>query len=281
MSVEKVTNPVTREAMLLASGIVDGIYINPLKEVKTYAGPNGDWTPNASINLVVGGTKVSLGLTDKEVVRAKDVEGNYQDLTKGSEVSVIVEENGEYKGVKQYQSRSSAVTIINHVPAQAQGSVPQQPYKPKDNSGIIAGNAFNAAKALLQGQDFTVEQFTETAKQLMAIGQELVKELTESNPELSAYDVGARSGMALIAACEWVSDIADVKEQALSILADYLPELNAHAKEILEGNKVEAAPKKAVKKAPAKRAPKEEVEPVDDADIPAESFDDLDDTLPF
>ena len=291
MTIETHKDPKTRKDYMLAVGKVDGLYINPLKEVKTYSGPNGPWSPTHSVNLVVDGTRISLGLTDKETVRAKDTNDEYQDVAKGAEVSVVITENGEYKGVKQYQSRASQITVLEVAPEGSQSSAQalKQPYTPskKDMSGMIAGNGFNAAKALLTGEETSIEDFIATAKQLINIGQDIREKTAKANPDLSDYDVGARSGMALIAACEWVESINDVESTALEILNEYLPEITEYAKSLGGEEKKPVVKKTIAKKSVVKKTSKHEVssERIDDQDIPSSVYNvvnlEEDDSIPF
>lgn len=269
----------------VAEGELKAIFFNELKTKKDYGTNGKSWIPTHSVNIIIDEDRVSLGLTDKDVLRAKDAEGNYHDLVKGQKISVVITPNGEYKGVKQWQGRTGDVIVLEQAPegsAQATGGS-QKPYTPqkRDNSGVVSGNGFNAAKALLGSYEDT-EEFVKVAIALVDIGQKLRSSLKESRPDLDEYSVGAQSGMALIAACEWAESIDDVENIAMDILDNTLPKITEYVKTLDE-------PKTAVKKTTAKKTTAKKTvkkttelspENVDDSEIPESAFED-DGDLPF
>lgn len=275
-------DPRTRKDVMFVVGKIEGVYFNPLKNVKTYAGPNGDWTPTHTINVVIDGDKVGFGLTDKETINAKDADGNYHELKKGIEVSVEITEVSEYKGKPQYSSKASKVTVLD-----ASGAVEQQAtggqqkasnsFK-KDMSGVVAGNGFNAAKALL-GTYEDGEDFVKTAISLVEIGQKIRKQLKDSRADLDEYSIGAQSGMALIAACEVAEDISEVEDIANAILNDTLPKITEYVKEM--ENKTESPVKKTVSKKTAVKKPTKKLDPEISEDTAEPEFEEDDDSIPF
>ena len=285
MGIEVVKNPVTRKEMTLVTGKIDGVYFNPLKQIKTYAGPNGDWTPTHSVNIVVDNVRVGFGITDKEALNSKDIDGNYHALDRGMEVSVEITEVSEYQGKPQYSSKASKVTVIDATSAEPMPSGGQQKaaggFK-RDTSGVVAGNGFNAAKALLAGQDVDNKQFVKTAIDLVDIGQHLRTWLAEERTDLDDYSVGAQSGMALIAACEWTDNVDEVMDLAKEALTDILPAITGHVKAVQaeEGKSDPKPAKKAAKKAAKKTTSKKEATPerVDDSNIPVDAYED---DIPF
>lgn len=302
MAIENHVDPRTRKPYLLATGKVGAVYINDLKEIKEYPGPKAIWRPTKSVKIVVDGAAISLGLSEKDVVRAKDADGNYHDVVKGVEVSVEVEENGEYKGVKQYQAKTSGITITDLSGAEASGSqqarnapaAQSQSFKPKDTSGIRTGHSVNGAFAYLLGNglDFDYEAdgiTTRIAKIVNDVTETVIAAYKAKNPNMSEYDVGAAAGHAVLNACRIIpetdeTEFADVlTTTANAILYNIIPAVTEYVKKGQEAKPVKVSPpaaKKAVSKAkPVVKAPPKE-EPEQD-ERPVTGFDDLDDDIPF
>lgn len=219
---------------LIASGKVTAVYINDLKEVKTYNGPNGPWVPTKSVKIVVDGAAISLGLSEKDVVRAKDADGNYHDVVKGVEVSVEVEENGEYKGVKQYQAKTSGITITDLSGAEASGSqqarsapAQSQPFKPKDMSGVEAGQSLNGAMnfILTFGLEPSNENIVNYGKMVHKATVKVKTAYKEANPSVPEYDAGARCGLAVLTACKLIGVEQDFEKGVFEIAQEILSEV--------------------------------------------------------
>lgn len=238
------------------------MFFNELKEKKTYAGKNGPWSPTHSINMIVDGTRVGLGLTEKTTLRAKDIDDQYQDVTKGAEVSIVVEEGEEYKGQKQYNSKSSQITVISvGAPQQTQqqsGNKPDFTPRKRDNTGVETGHALNGGMNLTRNQ--VLSDVVEAAEIVHSVTTTLKKEYAEKNPDMSEYDVGAMVGNAVLNATRNVDDVDQLIDTARYILDEIVPKVSA----IVKGE---------VKKPVAKQTPKrEQAEPESDA---------YDDDIPF
>lgn len=299
MAITTEKDPKTRKEYLLASGKVTGVFVNDVKEVKTYSGPNGPWTPTKRLAIVVDGTRVDLGMSEKEVIRAKDVEDKYHDVVKGIEVSVVIEENGEYKGATQYKAKTSAITILDLSGAEtapasnsARSTPAAQSFKPKDNTGIRTGHAVNGALNYFIGNglefDFEADGVTvRIAKLVNDVTETVVAAYKAKHPDLSEYDVGAAAGHAVLNATRIIGETpeAEFKDALLTtataILENVIPAVTEYVK---EGQKAPAAKvtKPAVKKAAtkAKAVPKKVEETVVE-ETPSTGFDDLDDDIPF
>lgn len=265
MPISEQRDPKTRKNYLLAEGKVEGVYFNELKEPKTYSGPNGPWTPTHSVNIVVDGTRISLGLTEKESVRAKDVDDNYQDVVKGAEVSVVIEENGEYKGVKQYQGRTSGITVLEVAPPESNQSPGNTSYtaKPRDTSAIEAGHALKGAGLLVSRGLY--EDVLEAAKAYHEVTAR-VKEWYRANSEgLDEYNIGNGSGNAVNTAAQYVESTDELFDESVRVLSEVLPELNKVIKGVAEEKKA-AKTKATPKKAPAKKQEEREDPTPDDED---------------
>lgn len=204
MPITKQRDPRTKKEITFVEGKVEKIYVNPVKEIKTYAGPNGPWTPTHIINFVVDGIRIGLGLTDKTEVRGKTEDDKYHDVTEGSTVTVEISKIGEYKGKPTYETKPSLIFINDLAPASAApargaGNTEGRPaYSGKrDTSGIETGHALNGAMRLLGGKA-KPEEIVEAAKQVHDLTVLLKVEYAEANPNMSEYDCGAAVGNAVL-----------------------------------------------------------------------------------
>lgn len=280
--------------IITIDGKVDAFYINPIKpeHIKTYSGKNGPWTPTHRYNLIVDGQPISLGMGDKDgvsdrqIIQGKDNEGKYHALVKGLEVSVEVTENGEYQGKTQYQSSNSKVVIIDASGAES----PQQKYpagstaytpKPKDMSGISVGHSFNGAMNFITtyGQDNSNENIVAVAKKVHDVTERVKAEYSKSNPDMSAYDLGAAAGNSVLNACKLVGVDGDFEEGVYALAMDFLnnvvPEIMSHVK---GGSKEQPAAVKTTR-APAKKPVATKAKPVEEV-FPELDNDEVD-NLPF
>lgn len=283
--------------LILIEGIVDGFYINPIPEdkIKTYAGKQGPWRPTHRYNLIVDGERISLGMGDKDGVserqqiRAKDNEDNYHTIVKGLEVSVEVEENGEYQGKTQYQSTAAKVVVLDaskaQAPAQQNAQTTKAAFKPKDMSGVESGQGINGAMNFLLtwGVEASNENIVKYSKLVHNATMAVKEYVKETSPDVPEYDRGARAGLAVLTACKLVGTDAPFEQSLVDIAKDLLENVFPPVLEYVKTPAKESPPAR-VTKAPAaakkpSKAPKKE-EPEHDADI-GSGFDDLDDTIPF
>lgn len=284
--------------LILIEGKVDGFYINPIPEdkIKTYAGKQGPWTPTHRYNLVVDGERISLGMGDKDGVsdrqqiRVKDNDDNYHTLVKGLEVSVEVEENGEWQGKTQYQSSAARVVVLDAsgavtTPSKGSTGEAKAPYKPKDMTGVSVGHAINGAMNFLlnQNQDATNDNIVRYASSVHTVTEALKAENKAKNPDMSEYDLGASVGNSVLNAAKLVSPNDDFEISLKAIAQEFLDEVVSKVEKFVrEGKGAPAAPK--VTRAPAKKpAPKKaqaaEPEPADNGFADFSDMDD--DSIPF
>lgn len=220
---ETTRDPKTRKEITFVTGKVEKIYFNKLKEVKTYTGGKQPWTPTHTHSVVVDGTRIGLGLTEKETLRAKAEDGKYHDVCEGMEVSVEITKVGEYQGKPQYDSQSSKVYIVDlsgavaaPVRASEQGQKADNGSFNKDTTGIETGHAINGAFEWLGGEAKSAD-YLETAKQIHAITVEMKEYYKATFPKVSAYDAGAASGNAVLNALK----IAKAREKGLDAVLTY------------------------------------------------------------
>lgn len=292
MAIEKIKDSRTKKEMLLANGAVTGVFLNPLKNIKTYAGAKGqEWTPTHSVALVVDGVKISLGLTDKDKVTAKDDDGNYHDVVKGVEVSVVVEQDGEYQGKPQYKAFAKDVLVIDASGAQSQqetnqsSGAPKTPYKPKDNTGVLQGHALKGGAALVASGLYTFENLAEAAIKFHDITKNVKEWYAKNSEGLDEFSIGNGAGNAVNTAVQYIGDLDEIENEAISILRDVLPKVTEHIKN--EGKTVvkKTAPKKTSEKNTVTK--KTTQKPVDDDDAfggdvdGGVTFDDSEEDCPF
>lgn len=287
MAIQEIKDPRTRKTYQEASGVVSGVFYNELKTIKSY--PNEKtgkaWTPTHSVNIVVDGDKISLGLFEKTDqrpdLRCKDADEKYHNLAKGAEVSIVVEEGEPYNGKPQYNARSGDVLILTPAPAQAanvpSGGAPSAPYQKKDYTGVKVGHAVNVALNVLGLAE--AEEIIAAAKEANDLTEKLRAEYKEKNPDLSDYDLGASVGHAVLSASSYVETVSAIEEYARQTLDIIAPAITEYIKAQSEPTKPAAVktptkPKQKPKAAPAKA----KEEPTEAADS---GFDDMEDSIPF
>lgn len=240
MAIQTVYDEINEVETTFVKGPITAIYVNKLKKDVIGNDPRKgtSWHFTHNINFVIDGERISGGLLQEPKLHIKGkVKGGtdkeYKELLRGMEVRAILEENGEWKGTKQWKTSASKVLILddsgaiaNDAPAAAGASAGK-----RDNSGMVAGNGFNAAKAFLKGKPpKSADEMVALSKELIDIGTTLREKLKVSNPSLSDYEVGARVGMVLIAACEWSKTIKDVEFTAIDALDNMVEPITAFVK---------------------------------------------------
>ncbi len=301
--IESHTDPKTRKPYMLAVGKVTAAYVNDIKEPKTYTGLKGEaWTPTKRLSIVVDGTRIDLGMSEKESIRAKDLEDKYQDVVKGVEVSVVIEENGEYKGAKQYRAKTSGITVLDVSGAEApaankpSGNAGAQSASQKekfDPTGMRTGHALNGAfnYFLGNGVDFDYEEDGITVKYAKMVNDatEIVRTTyAAKNPKMSEKDVGAAAGHAVLNACRIIPETSEAEFKdalittANALLAGVVPVITEYVKQGASAPAAKASPpaaKKAATKAKPVVKPPVQQEPEFD-DVPNFDAED-DDSAPF
>lgn len=275
-------DPRTKKTFLEASGVIQAVYLNELKNPKTYPGTKGQsWTPTHSVALVVDGDKISLGLFEKTDKRpapsAKDADDNYHALAVGAEVSVVITRGEDYNDKPQYSAFSSDVLILVPAPAQAAATsgAAAAPYQKKDMTGVKVGHAINVALNTVGLCD--PEDIIKAAKEANDLTEKLRAEYKEKNPSMSEYDLGASVGQAVLSASQYVDSIAEIEDFARQTLDVIAPAVQ----EYIKG---QAEPKKTVAvKTPAKPKAKPKTPVKVEAPEPQgpTGFDDMDSDIPF
>lgn len=272
----------------VAEGTLNGIFFNELKEKKDYGKNGKSWIPTHSVNIIVDEDRIGVGLTDKDVLRAKDADGNYHDLVRGQKISVVITSAGEYQGKAQWAGRVSDVIIMEQV-AQQQAPIQGQQkasggFK-KDMTGVESGHAINAAIGLLGGEALEdADAVIALAKKFHDLTKKLKEEYSKKFPEVSDYDIGARVGQAVLSATQIVAEFEDIEAVARVTIEQISPAVLEYVQAKPKEEKKPAAVKKtAAKKTPSKKKAEPTPERVEDDNIPSHAFEDGvdDEDVPF
>lgn len=283
MAITTVNDPRNpRKQITYANGIVSAIYFNeiPMDKRKDYGTDGKSWIPTHRINLVVDGVKVSLGQTDKEKLTAKDSDGNYHDVVKGTEVSIEVTRGDDYKGVPQYSAYTKHLLVTAPAPVQAEPAKAAgnaAPARKADPIELIAGNARNTAAILVRR--FGVD-FNEGIAYAAQVSHNAKIDYADTDSKLTAFQVGVSVGEAVKIAAELAESMEAMPEYINAYLAEQVPhsldvvkgigDTKEYVTPILPSKAGETKPKTKPKAAPKPK--KEEVTPsadlsdVDDSD---------------
>ena len=227
----------------------------------------------------MGGAK-----TDKWNVKMGN---DFKVLGVGSEVAFKAEQSGDFWNGK-------SLMVLNLVegndvkPApqsggtQSQGET-KQPYqaKPKDMSGIEAGQSLNGAMnfILTYGVDASNESIVSYGKKVHSATVKVKESYKKDNPAVPEYDAGARCGLAILTACKLVGTDADFEEGIINLAQDILSNVLEPITEFVKTPQASAAPAK-VTRAPVKKPAATKAKPVVEEEVFPELEDDSD-QLPF
>lgn len=249
MAIENIVDPRTRKNITLITGKIEGMYFNELKEIKTYTSGKAPWTPTHSINIVVDGTRIGMGLSDKQEINSKDVEGKYHKLARGMEVSVEVSQITQWQGKDQYNSKASLITVIDISEAEAPSTGNanaggNKTFKKRDNKGVIAGNARTAATNWAAKEGGSIEQYLGTFAKL---AHDKRASYAASNTNLDDFEVGVTVGQAVIAASQLAKGVSSLDAFVDHYLNTVVPD-SLTIIENLQAGRTQRTPQKAPKR---------------------------------
>lgn len=247
----------------IASLLVDGQYINfislGIKEGKE---------PNIAINT---GTKDSP---------------KWVQIQETDEVKVVVKET--VKGDKTYyNAKRTGIKLVkkNATPGQAPQQTPNTggsyTAKPKDMSGVEAGQSLNGAMnfILTYGVDASNESIIAYGKKVHAATVKVKESYKKANPTVPEYDAGARCGLAILTACKLVGTEVDFETGIVDLAQDILSNVLEPITEFVKTPQTAISPAK-VTRAPVKKPAQTKAKPVVEETFP--DIDDSDDSsLPF
>jgi len=276
MTITVQKDPRTKKEIIIAEGEVKAIYVNELKEVKTYSsGKGGPWTPTHRISVNIDGDIVFLGLTDKEneiefsTFNAKDADDNWQEVEVGDTISAIVTESGEYKGKKQYSGKKSGIVFLEKGDGPRGGSKADIGGKGKtyDSKPIEAGNARSCAANWVSRGNAKMNKFTEVVREFVIVASKLRKEFSDT---MSEYEAGVSVGQGCLAASLIVNSLEEVEEFVRNYVSTLIPKslelIDDVAKGEAKADEAKVPTKGASKEESSKEEPPQDEE--DDDDIP-------------
>lgn len=204
------------------------------------------------------------------------------------EVKVVVKET--VKGDKTYyNAKRTGIKLVkkNATPGQApqhqaSGGSTNYTAKPKDMSGIEAGQSLNGAMnfILTYGVDASNESIVSYGKKVHSATVKVKESYKKDNPAVPEYDAGARCGLAILTACKLVGTEVDFEQGIIDLAQDILNNVLEPITEFVKTPQASAAPAK-VTRAPVKKPAATKAKPV----VEEEVFPELDEedasSLPF
>jgi hypothetical protein len=284
MAITQEKDPKTKKTFLMADGKVGAVSIKDIANPQTYTGKNGPWTPTKRYSVAIDEQWISLGLGEKDTIRVKDVDGTYMDLAKGMEVSLTVVKGDDYNGKPQYSGKASDVVVVDASGAES-AAKPQQAaaggkstFKPRDETGVVAGNARTAAYNFFSRYGGTVEDLVTF---FASLAHNMRIEYGNANPNLDAFQVGVSVGQAITTAASAVNSLDDVEAFVQNYLDEVIPMSVDVVKGLTPNKAVEVVVPGAAKK-PAKKNTSKKVEPPVTQEVEdTPTFEDFDDDIPF
>lgn len=220
-------------------GTVQKVGAYPLKEPKPNPFEEGKMNTHRLALQLDDGNYYGFGETDKDVFLAKEPSTqDHKILGKGSQVFLMytLSDCGKYRNAKK-----ANLTVTNFVEGErfqassqpagnTSGGAPKGNGGSYDLTGVKVGHAVNAAMLLLNDKPNSPAQLVEVANSLHTISVTVEAAYKGANPQMSARDVGAASGHAILNACKMTDKIEEVEKKAKSLLSKVIPAVTAHVK---------------------------------------------------
>lgn len=204
------------------------------------------------------------------------------------EVKVVVKET--VKGDKTYyNAKRTGIKLVkkNATPGQApqhqaSGGSTNYTAKPKDMSGIEAGQSLNGAMnfILTYGVDASNESIVSYGKKVHSATVKVKESYKKDNPAVPEYDAGARCGLAILTACKLVGTEVDFEQGIIDLAQDILNNVLEPITEFVKTPQASAAPAK-VTRAPVKKPAQTKAKPVVEEEVFPELDEEDDSSLPF
>lgn len=218
MVMQTVKNPRTKKEETYCEGIVKGFYFNELK--KPIDSKYSDVPMTHGIQLVVDDDRISLGLTtqkraDEGVLRVKDADDNYHDLTIGSKVNVEIKDvvkNGKYTN---YNSTPGRILMLEPGQPAAPRQQQRSGYQKRDDLPVRLGNAITAASNLASKTKGKVgfDKIVEKAESIISVVDEIQADLKTEYPDMDDYSLGVRLGQCVVIASQhYIKEVEEFKE---------------------------------------------------------------------
>ena len=294
MAIQRATDPVTDNEVVMITGKIDRIIIKEAEKTSK----NLEYGVTHLASLLIDGVYINyISISTKEgrepniaINQGSKDNPKWVQIQETDEVKVVVTE--KVVGDKTYYSaKRTSIKLVkkNATPGQApqqqasggSGGAGSYQAKPKDMSGISVGHSFNGAMnfILTYGQDNSNENIVAVAKKVHDVTERVKAEYAKANPEMSAYDSGAAAGNSVLNACKLVGVDGDFEEGVYALAMDFLsnvvPKVMAHVK----GEAKPAPAVKTTRAAPAKKNATKATTVMEPLPL-QEDLDDMDD-VPF
>lgn len=290
MAITRAIDPITDNEIVIISGVIDRIIIKEAEKTSK----NLEYGVTHLASLLIGGVYINyISISTKEgrepniaINQGSKDSPKWVQIQETDEVKVVVTE--KVVGDKTYYSaKRTSIKLVkkNATPGQA----PQQAAsgnsgggytaKPKDMSGIEAGQSLNGAMNFLitWGVEPSNENILTYGKQVHDATVKVKSAYKIANPSVPEYDAGARCGLAVLTACKLVGTEQDFEAGVVSIAQDILQNvlepITAYVK-----SPVDSTPPPKVTRSPVKKPVATKAKPAEPA-FP--DLDDDEDSIPF
>ena len=257
----------------LVQGVVQRISIKPI--------PNGPdrFENNFRRSFQVDDVWYSMGgcKTDKWNVK---IGNDFKVLGVGSTVAFKAEQSGDFWNGKSLMVLE-LVEGSDAKPAQQStsgGNTGSYQAKPKDMSGVEAGQSLNGAMnfILTYGVDASNESIVSYGKKVHSATMKVKESYKKDNPTVPEYDAGARCGLAILTACKLVGTEVDFEQGIVNLAKDILTNVLEPITEFVKTPQASVAPAKVTRALVKKPAATKAVQ-VEEPEFPDEDGD----SLPF
>ena len=256
--------------MKLVQGIIQRISIKPIAN-----GPDR-FDNNFRRSFQIDDVWYSMGgcKTDKWNVK---IGNDFKVLGVGSTVAFKAEQSGDFWNGKSLMVLE-LVEGSDAKPAQQStsgGNTGSYQAKPKDMSGVEAGQSLNGAMnfILTYGVDASNESIISYGKKVHSATMKVKESYKKDNPTVPEYDAGARCGLAILTACKLVGTEVDFEQGIINLAQDILTNVLEPITEFVKTPQASVVPAK-VTRAPVKKPAQTKAKPVEE-----ETFSDVDDDL--
>ena len=290
MAITRAIDPITDNEIVIISGVIDRIIIKEAEKTSK----NLEYGVTHLASLLIGGVYINYISIGTKEGREPNIAINtgtkdspkWMQIQETDEVKVVVTE--KVVGDKTYYSaKRTSIKLVkkNATPGQApqqnSGSNTGGSYtaKPKDMSGIEAGQSLNGAMNFLitYGVEPTNENIISYGKQVHHATMKVKEAYKQANPSVPEYDAGARCGLAVLTACKLVGTEQDFEGGVVSIAQDILENVLEPITTYVK-TPVSTAPAAKVTRSPAKKPTATKAKPVEPV-FP--DLDDDEDSVPF
>lgn len=292
MAIQRATDPVTDNEVVMITGKIDRIIIKEAEKTSK----NLEYGVTHLASLLIDGVYINyISISTKEgrepniaINQGSKDSPKWVQIQETDEVKVVVTE--KVVGDKTYYSaKRTSIKLVkkNATPGQqpqqqSSGSTGGYQAKPKDMSGIEAGQSLNGAMnfILTYGVDASNESIVSYGKKVHSATVKVKESYKKDNPAVPEYDAGARCGLAILTACKLVGTEVDFEQGIIDLAQDILNNVLEPITEFVKTPQASAAPAK-VTRAPVKKPAATKAKPIVEEEVFPELDEEDDSSLPF